>query len=115
MLENLRKDCVRKKIYLLCVEDRPVGFTEDADWAIRWENQLQGRSIKVITEIVPDKENEAREDVVKEEKPANPCVECGKGTEPYLGYVPFYSGAELKFIHQTCADERLKRGEKIYQ
>src|SRR5688572_30048211 len=50
------------------------------------------------------------EAVAVEEKPANPCVECGKGTEPELGYVPFYSGGgELKFIHQTCADERFKR------
>jgi hypothetical protein len=42
-----------RQLYVLCVEDVPVGYTEDADWAVRWENQLHCRYIKVVPEIVP--------------------------------------------------------------
>jgi len=41
-----------RQLCLLCVEEVPVGWTEDAEWAVAWQNQLHCRYIKMLPEIV---------------------------------------------------------------
>lgn len=41
-----------RKLCVLCVEEVPVGWTEDAEWAVAWQNQLHCRYVKVLPEIV---------------------------------------------------------------
>lgn len=41
-----------RQLCVLCVEELPVGWTEDAEWAVAWQNQLHCRYIKMLPEIV---------------------------------------------------------------
>lgn len=41
-----------RQFYVLCVEEVPVGWTEDGEWAVAWQNQLHCRYVKALPEIV---------------------------------------------------------------
>ena len=45
------------EIFVLRMESDSVGWTADAEWAIEWERQLDGRNWEKVPEIIRDSPN----------------------------------------------------------